>query len=84
MACALLLLARSSRWMWLGLAASGLWLVLAELYTYRAVSAPLRPSVELVMGLYAVFLALAFLLDPGLLRWGSSPRDGRRRAPAGH
>jgi hypothetical protein len=73
-ACVLLLLARTSRWIWLGLAASGLWLVFVEVYTYHAVSAPFRPSIEVALGLYAVCLALAFLLDRGLLAGRASPR----------
>lgn len=82
-ACVLLLFGRSSRWIWLGLAASGLWLVFAELYVQRFVSAPLHPSVELAMGLYAVCLALAFLLDPVSVPGRTSQRQaGGRRGPA--
>ena len=61
-ACVLVLPGRSSRMLWLLLAASGLWLVSVDLYTWRGVRAPWRPSVEFAMGTYAMLLALAFLL----------------------
>jgi hypothetical protein len=80
-ACVLVLLARGPRWAWLAVAVSGLWLALVEAYITYALGISWRPSVDLVMGLYAAFLALAFLLDPRLLSGRTSPRDGSGRAP---
>jgi len=80
-ACVLVLLARGPRWPWLAVAVSGLWLAVVEAYVPYALGMSWRPSVDLVMGLYAASLALAFLLDPHLLSGGASPRDRSGRAP---
>jgi hypothetical protein len=60
--CVLALLDRGSRWLWLVPAVGGAWLIFVDLYQWRGVAAPWRPSVDLAMGLYAVLLAVAFLL----------------------
>ena len=80
-ACVLVLLARGPRWPWLAVAVSGLWLALLEAYVPYALGISWRPSVDLVIGLYAASLALAFLLDPRLLSGSALPRDGSGRAP---
>ena len=62
LACVLVLLDRGWRWPWLVPAAGGVWLVFVDLYQWRGVAAPWRPSVDFAMGLYVVLLAVAFLL----------------------
>ena len=75
-ACILIFIAPRGRRLWYLVAASGAWLVILELYVWHALglSYPWRPSVEFAVGLYAVLLALAFLL-------GRLPAGSRRVSP---
>ena len=71
--CLLIFIAPRGHRLWYAVAASGLWLIFLDLYSWHDIIAPSwRPSVEFVVGLYAVLLALAFVLGriPG--RFGGS------------
>jgi hypothetical protein len=60
--CVLLFVGRTWRWAWLLVLTSGLWVAFVDAYPHIQVTYPWRPSVDLVMGVYAVVLALAFLV----------------------
>ena len=77
-ACLCVLLGRSPRWLWLALAASGVWRIFLDLYLSRAVALPWRPSVDFVIGLYAVLLAVAFLLAASPKPRHTPPRERAR------